>query len=328
MGNKSVPIRSLLLHLGTRMWSDRPEDNPDILQFDEPVYRAVTERMAGIGMNMVVLDIGEALSYPSHPELAIRGSWSPEKMEGEVGRLRKMGLEPIPKLNFSACHDHWLGEYARMLSTPAYYRVCADVIRDVASVFGKFRFFHIGFDEEAIGEQPNRLYAAARQGELWWHDLQWLLDMIGETGARPWMWADAFWHKPEEFARRVPRSVLQSNWYYGRTFSEDGPFERGYEKVRLLAYGELDRLGYEQVPCATNWVPSYYGTERNLVNYPLTVDYCRRVLSPSRLKGFMIAPWASTQEKNLGKLMEALDLAQGAQCCAGLAKDGEMRGYA
>ena len=311
MENKGESIRSMLLHIGTRMWSDRPEDNPDVLQFDEAVYRSVTERMAAIGMNMVVLDIGEALVYPSHPELAIKGSWSPEKLAAEVERLRKMGLEPIPKLNFSACHDYWLGEYMRMLSTPTYYRVCADVIRDVAACFGKFRFFHIGFDEEAIGEQPKRLYAAARQGELWWHDLEWLFDRVGETGARPWMWADSFWHKPEEFAKRVPKSVLLSNWYYGRTFTENGPFERGYEKVRLLAYKGLDSLGYEQVPCATNWVPNYFDTPRNLVNYPMTVEYCRRVVSPANLKGFMMAPWAHTQEAKRGVLMEALDLVQG-----------------
>ena len=302
------PIRSMLVHLGTRMWSDKPEDNPDVLQFDEGIYRELTMKMPKCGVNMVVLDVGEALVYPSHPELAVKGSWSAEKLHAEVERLRGLGIEPIPKLNFSACHDLWLGEYARMLSTPEYYCVCADVIRDVVDIFGKSRFFHFGFDEEAIGEQHGLLYAAARQGELLWHDLQWFLDQIGETGLRPWMWADSFWHQPEKFAERVPRGVLLSNWYYGRTFNERVSFERGYQKVRLAAYTALDQLGYEQVPCATNWVPDYYGTEKNLVNYTMTVEYCRRKLTPSRLKGFMISTWASTQEKNRGMLMDALEL--------------------
>jgi hypothetical protein len=43
--------------------------------------------------------------YPSHPELAVKGSWSPEKMKSELARLRALGLEPIPKRNFSASHD-------------------------------------------------------------------------------------------------------------------------------------------------------------------------------------------------------------------------------
>jgi hypothetical protein len=263
--------------------------------------------MREIGMNMVILDIGESLVYPSHPELAIKGSWSPDRLHDEVVRLRKMGLEPIPKLNFSSTHDIWLGEYSRMLSTPTYYKVCEDVVRDVAEIFGKTRFFHLGYDEEAIGEQPKRLYAAARQGSLWWHDLEWFLGVAASTGMRPWIWADSFWKHPEEFAERVPKSVMLSNWYYGRTFKEDGPFERAYEKVRLHAYKALDKLGYDDIPCATNWLPNYYGTPENLVNWPMTVDYCRKNLS-SHLKGFMMAPWAFTVEKERAFWMKALDL--------------------
>lgn len=33
------------------------------------------------------------------------------------------------KLNFSAAHDQWLHDYSRMVSTPVYYKVCAEVIR-------------------------------------------------------------------------------------------------------------------------------------------------------------------------------------------------------
>ena len=307
MGKESSFIWSALIHVGTRMWGDRPEDLHCNLQFDEGVYHAITERMREIGMNMVILDIGESLVYPSHPELAIKGSWSPDRLHDEVVRLRKMGLEPIPKLNFSSTHDIWLGEYSRMLSTPTYYKVCEDVVRDVAEIFGKTRFFHLGYDEEAIGEQPKRLYAAARQGSLWWHDLEWFLGLTASTGTRPWIWADSFWRHPEEFAKRVPKSVMLSNWYYGRTFKEEGPFERHYEKVRLHAYKALDKLGYEDVPCATNWLPSYYDTPENLVNWPMTVDYCRKNLS-SHLKGFMMAPWAFTVEKERAFWMKALDL--------------------
>ena len=74
--------------------------------------------------------MGEALAYPSHPELAVKGSWSPEKMRAEVARLKAIGIEAIPKLNFAATHDGWLKDYHRMLSTPEYYRVVSDTIRD------------------------------------------------------------------------------------------------------------------------------------------------------------------------------------------------------
>ena len=92
--------------------------------------------------------VGEFLKYPSHPELAVKGSWSAEHLAAEVQRLNGMGFEVVPKLNFSCCHRTWLGEYARMISTPEYYKVCADVIRDTLEVFKGTRFLHIGMDEE------------------------------------------------------------------------------------------------------------------------------------------------------------------------------------
>ena len=125
--------------MGTNMWSDvpvknwgpiKPEDlhlvcQADHLRFDEAVWQTLTERMQKVRMNMVVIDLGEAIQYESHPELAVKGSWPVEKFRRELARLRGMGLEPIPKLNFSTTHDTWLKEYRRQVSTPAYYRVCA-----------------------------------------------------------------------------------------------------------------------------------------------------------------------------------------------------------
>ena len=152
--NGQKMIWAELVHLGSNMWWDAPREpsniNPkyryryavDYVRWDDAVWKAWTERMAAIGMNMIVIDIGEALRYPSHPELAVKGSWSPERMQAEIARLKTMGIEAIPKLNFSSCHDAWLGEYHRQLSTPAYYRVCEDVIRDTCAIFGTPRFMH------------------------------------------------------------------------------------------------------------------------------------------------------------------------------------------
>ena len=103
----------------------------------------------------MLMDLAEQVLYPSHPELAVKGTWSPEKLRKELDRLRGLGLEPIPKLNFSTCHDFWLKDYSRMISTPEYYRVCADVIKDVCEMFDKPRLFHLGW--EAIGTDPNRV---------------------------------------------------------------------------------------------------------------------------------------------------------------------------
>ena len=66
--------------------------------------------MAAKGLNTVVIDLEEALSYPSHPELAVKGTWGVERFRRKLEQLRAKGLEPIPKLNFSTTHDIWLKE--------------------------------------------------------------------------------------------------------------------------------------------------------------------------------------------------------------------------
>lgn len=291
-----------MLHMGVNMWSDIPVDawgpfkgeqlklvcQADHLRFDEAVWQVLTARMQQAGMNLVVIDLGEALQYESHPELAVKGSWTVERFRKELARLRGLGLEPIPKLNFSAAHDTWLKAYGRQVSTPAYYAVCADLIREVCAIFDRPRFFHLGYDEETAGHQAKYSIAIIRQGELWWHDFMFFVNEVEKQGVRPWIWSDYYWNHPELFLSRMPKSVLQSNWYYGATFE---PEKQKY----VNAYLDLDKAGFEQVPAGSNW--------SNDVNFKGTVEFCKKNLAPERLKGFLMAPWFFTlpewQEKNL-----------------------------
>ena len=304
-------IWGALLHMGTNMWSDvpvkawapiKPEDlhlvcQADHLRFDEAVWQALTERMRKVRMNMIVIDLGEALQYQSHPELAVKGSWPVEKFRKELARLRAMGLEPIPKLNFSTTHCTWLKEYRRQVSTPAYYRVCADLIREVCAIFDRPRFFHLGYDEETAGHQGQYGYVVVRQGELWWHDFLFFVKEVERQGVRPWIWSDYCWSHPQEFRARMPKSVLQSNWYYGATFEPA-------KQVAVQSYLDLDQAGFEQIPTGSNW--------SNDTNFKGTVAYCRKNLSPQRLKGFLMAPWFFTlkawQEKNLQAIEQVAEM--------------------
>ena len=308
-------IWSALLHMGTNMWSDQPvtswgpykgEDlklvcQADHVRFDEAVWRTVTDRMVKVGMNMVIIDLGEAIQYPSHPELWVKGSWEIERFRKELARLRAMGLEPIPKMNFSAAHDVWLKQYERMLSTKTYYQVCSDLIRDVYEIFDHPRFLHLGYDEETVGHQRKYLYCTVRQGDLWWNDFLWFVKETEKTGMRPWIWSDYVWHHPDLFFSRMPRSVLQSNWYYSSLFSEEklkAAGTEGYIKY-VKAYELLDKAGFDQVPTGSNWSHDD--------NFAGTVDYCRSVCAPDRLKGFMMAPWFFTLPGWEKKLLEGIN---------------------
>jgi hypothetical protein len=291
-----------LWHMGTNMWSDIPirkhgkgktddrniKDKADTLRFDESVWQTLTARMQVAGMNQVVIDLGEALQYESHPELAVKGSWPIDKFRAELARLRAMGLEPIPKLNFSTAHNTWLKEYSRQVSTPTYYKVCANLIREVCDIFDKPRLFHLGYDEETAGHQRRYQYVVVRQGDLWWHDFLHLAKEVEKQDVRPWLWSDYCWDHPEEFVKRMPKSVLQSNWYYSTAFD---PAKSKYVK----AYLDLEKAGFDQVPTGSNW-----GSD---VNFKGTVAFCRQHIAPERLKGFLMAPWLFTlpkwQKKNL-----------------------------
>ena len=301
-----------LFHMGTNMWNDSvPEKGwepyvgeyrhyigaADHLRFDEKVWRSLTSRMVAAGMNMVVIDLGEALRYPSHPELSVKGSWDVERFRKELTRLRSIGLEPIPKLNFSATHDAWLKEYSRMLSTPEYYRVCADLVRDVCEIFDHPRLMHLGYDEESYTHQKDFRFCAMRQGELWWYDFLFIAREVERRGTRPWIWSDYVWQHREEFFNRMPKSVMQSNWHY------DGEFD--FSKIsksraaRIRIYEDFDKAGFDQIPTGSNWACD--------TNFASTVKYCRRVCSPERLKGFLMTTWLFTLPQWEKKNLEAID---------------------
>ena len=298
MANKM--IWSYLVHFGTRMWGDFPagdggkciDDTP--LNFDENTWREVSESLAKTRCNMILVDVGEFMQYETHPELAIPGSWSKQRLADELARIKGMGFEVIPKLNFSAGHDKWLGVYSRMLSTPQYYQVCKDVIAEVAEVFGNPRLFHLGMDEEVWSIQSQLPICIIRNRELYWHDFFLLAKEVEAHGARPWIWADHVWHTPEKeknFLEHMTKDVLLSNWYYG-DYTETGWFEdiyRGYEV--------LTENGFDQVPAASN-----YRCDDNMV---LTVERYGNKIAPENLKGFMMAPWAMTTEESKQQLINA-----------------------
>ena len=294
-----------LLHLSFNMWADRPVEKwgalskedlgivtyQPYLRFDKKLWEDLTKHMADVGMNMVVIDLGDGVQYQSHPEIVVQGAWSVERLRNELARLRKLGLEPIPKLNFSTGHDLWLGPYARQVSTPVYYKVCGDLVDEVIHLFDKPRFFHLGYDEEMAEQQQKYAYAVIRQHELWWHDFEFFVKQVERRGVRPWIWSDYAWHNGTEFLKRMPKSVLQSNWYYGVDFNDT--------QNRVRWYGDLDQHGYDQVPTGSNW--------SNPNNFGLLVGYCRKKIAPSRLKGFLQTPWLPTLEKFRQRHIEAID---------------------
>ena len=303
MEEKNSTIWANLVHLGYNMWADRGPDHRlaegevskypprTYLRCETDMWDLLMKKMSEAGMNMVLIDLGEGVKYDSHPELGVKNSWTPAYLKKELKKLRDMGLEPIPKLNFSTCHDNWLGEYSRCVSTDKYYRVCSELIEEVIALFDKPRFFHLGMDEETASHQKNFLYVVIRQFDLWWHDLYFFVNEIEKRGVSSWVWSDYIWNHNEEFLNKMPKSVIQSNWYYGRGFHLDINY--------VNAYLDLESHGYKQIPTGSN--------HSHPSNFNLLVEYCRKHISPSNLLGFLQTPWRPTISHYKQHHLEAIE---------------------
>jgi hypothetical protein len=179
-----------------------------------------------------------------------------------------------------------------MVSTPKYYEVCVDLVKETLELFGSPRFLHLGYDEETYDHQAKYGYVVVRQGETWWKDFLFFVEQVEKNGSRPWIWSDYYWHHPEEFMDRMPRSVLQSNWYYSENFDP--------ASVSVVqAYLDLDKAGFDQIPTGSNWASD--------INFQKTVEFCAENLSSNRLKGFLQTPWKPTLAPAREHHMRALD---------------------
>ena len=326
-GAKEHMIWANLLHLSNNMWQDHthvvydnlPADTyaaedfeikscmdarrwarayRTSLVFEDKTWDSILQHMVLQGMNMVVIDLGDGVKYKSHPEIAVKNAWSTEKLKAEIAKMRRMGLEPIPKLNFATTHAAWLGEYSRMVSTEKYYTVCKNLINEVINLFDTPRFFHLGMDEETYSHQKQHNYVTIRQGDLWWHDFYMLIEEVEKNNVRPWIWSDYAWRHPDVFFRKMPKSVLQSNWYYYNPGFDLENLEEPF-KTYVGLYNKLEEHGYDQVPTGSNTA--------NDTNMMDTVNYCKDLVDSSRLKGFMTATWRPTLPACLNKHKEAID---------------------
>jgi hypothetical protein len=256
------------------------------------MWRKLIDHLVLRKMNTVVIDVGEFPVYPSHPELAVKGSKSPDWIRTEVRRLKSLGLEPIPKLNFSSVHDQWLKQYHRMVGTQEYYDVCASAIAEVAEIFERPRFFHIGMDEEDF-DQTNGFFdrlAVFRRGDIWWHDVRFFADCCEKAGCRPWMWADYAKYWPEEFVKSCPKSMVLSTAYYKWGCDEFRDAVRNapdwWWKVQLKVTRMLAKEKFDQIPCSSNhYAPGSFAS---------FVEWCDDCLDMSHVLGFLMASWRFT----------------------------------
>lgn len=307
-------VKGALYHLGAG-WSRLGTT----MTFDENVWEDMARATFDTGMNTIFLDIHEGLHYGSHPELAVPDAWTRQRMRREIKRFKENGVTICPKLNFSTCHDSWLLQYERMVSTPEYYRVCRELIMELSDLFRDAPYFHVGLDEEDVRHARNQKYPIFRRGELLWHDIQFFLDCVRDCDKTPVMWSSLVNYEYEDFRKNVdPEDLIimyyyyhgvrpehwwrtdvneeNYNWYFvkgdyvGQNLEyveRDDPY---YIHFRKNALKSVVEDGYDAIMCVSN----VYGHPHNEED---VVEMLVNEWPADKLKGIITAPWQPTIEK-------------------------------
>ena len=138
---KGVPMQVGRISLGTGTGSMAHSNRREWLD--------ATERLSRGNCNAVLVDVADGFAYPSHPKLAAKEAWNGKRFKDELRRLREMGLEPIPLLDFSAGRCKWMGCEIGSAKATA---LGVALVKDVGKVFCRPRFFQVvadGWPEES-----------------------------------------------------------------------------------------------------------------------------------------------------------------------------------
>lgn len=310
----------ILVHLSMSEWGQKY----DKLLFEDEVWDYVIEKSYETGLNTIILDVGDGVKFDSHPEICAEDAWSKERVHKEIARLKEKGIALIPKLNFAAIHDRWLGEYHQMVSTKVYYKVCSDLIKEVYELFEEPEYIHIGMDEEHIRNMKKAQMVICRQGELYWHDIRFFMDCVKELGAKVWMWADPLIDFTEGYRTHIkPDEAILSPWYYsaykrehyteistaddvvqiyysedkyaslGIKYVEEDPHLVNFRRVAVDVAGD----GYKYIPCCSS-LSNKYNSEDLL-------EYYKENVPDDQILGYITAPWKSTTKDNMGEFERA-----------------------
>ena len=318
----SEKMWSILVHHSSNLWASSYANG---LRWDDDMWNYIIDESVKTGVNTIVLDVGDSVEYGSHPEIATAGAWSRKRMRQEVKRCKDLGIALIPKLNFSTNHDMWLGIYSRMVSTPKYYEVANDLIKEVYELFDHPEYIHLGMDEESAQYCTAQL-SIFRQGKLYWNDLRYLVDCVADTGAKPWIWSSPLFDHPEDFKNTfAPDEIIISPYHYNgirpehftpidsrpeyQVYYNEGIYkERGFKFVEedpfLVRFMEvaipLMKEGYLYVPCASV-------CNRCKYNHDDLIEYFRDNAPDNQIIGYMSAPWRRTLPEHKEMWQETFD---------------------
>jgi len=314
---KNKPFKSVILYLGSNFWAQKDCEFPidpeefiyrDRLYCDKATWDAVVAKLPEFKIDTLVIALGEGVVYPSHPEIAVEGSWSADVLCAELKKIRNMGIRVIPYENFSTMHNAWLGEYARMAGTQTYFNVCCDIVRDVIDLFDTPELFHLGFGAEGYNaknlDEKAYNFTVIFKPHILSEYANMLFNICREKGVRPWIWADrnvieAF-GGDARFKAAVGMDVVLSAAFNenpipiyridGKAVPTDSPCDAA------LHYNKISSWGYTQIPAISRRIHPQ--------NPKRVMEYVS--LTCENIDGFVMQPHALTVSRKYYSLMNSV----------------------
>ncbi len=328
--NMWVPLHTKKdFELGT--WGEKLSDT---ISFDWEVFQRVIEKASRQDINTILFDVGDGVKFDSHPEIAISDSLTRKDVKELLSRCRALGLNVIPKLNFSTGHGYWMKHWRAMTSSSAYYKFAQEILTELYEIFEQPEYIHIGMDEEEAKNMQETDLVIYRIRDLLWHDLKFLLKTVKDLGAMPVIWHDPIFVDEKEFMRHVlPDDVIIMPWRYislkekyytkptrgedkphwfndfvdqleaqGLTYLEELPIEKEINRKFNEILVPIMSKGYKLLPCGSF-------CNYSEINHIQLIEYFEENSSNGNAPiGYFTAPWVNADKAGLSELEHGIDL--------------------
>lgn len=213
-------------------------------------------KLAGLGLNVLVVEVNYSFAYQSHPELGERGGLSKAGARELAEAGKKLGIRVIPQFNCLG-HQSWakrtaalLTKYPQFDETPGQYPenqgiycrswcpLHPEINGIVFALFDELidafqaEAFHVGMDEVFLiasehctrckGKDPAELFAKAVN--------DYHAHLVKKREVEMLMWGDRLldgkatgygkWEAAENGTQgaidRIPKDIIMCDWHYGK----------------------------------------------------------------------------------------------------------------
>ena len=183
-------------------------------RYDKETALDAASAAARAGMNLLIVDVKDAVVYRRLPELRRRYSVPMDELVEIAERAKELGLEVVPKMNFSLSpqhrHSQWFEPHQSSPPSRDFWRRGLAAVDEVVDAV-KPRIVHVGMDEDDT-----------RSPEEYREDLLRLHRELDRRGLRMAMWADVChrWRAQQRWKeipaiQSLPRDVILMPWHYG-----------------------------------------------------------------------------------------------------------------